>query len=563
MAETATDHCSLEDALARYVSAGDSVHIAMGHHRWTAAARELARQWWGRDAGFEIVMASLGSLGALFFRGGMVHRVVTAYSGDAFPTYSPNPVFAEAYRSGAVEVEHWSFLSLVQRLQAAARGLPAVTTRSVAGSAMADNAAYTEQDTPFGRVGLLAPLAPDVTLLHAALADREGNIAVAPPALEGVWGAFAARRGAVVTVERVVDDLTAHQAHVRIPAHRVLAVVEAPYGAHPGGVYAGGLPVQAYAEDLAFWTAARDAARGDFDAWAREWCLEPATHEAYLDRLGKERLAGLVARADPESWRADAEAHPVDPTTPVTAWERAATVAARELVERITACGADAVLAGAGVANLAAWVGVATARAGGADVHLTAELGLWDYTPTPADPFIFNHRSFPTAALASDAETVLGLLVGGPGTTTIGCVGAAQVDRDGNVNSTLIPGGPFLVGSGGGNDVVTTADETLVVTLLRPQRTPERVGYVTGPGHRVRAVVTDRGLLRRTDDGPLRLAAVPAGAAPLAERVRCAVESCGWDLEVERTVAELPEPAPAEISALRTYDPRGYFLGDA
>ena len=79
---------------------------------------------------------------------------------------------------------------------------------------------------------------------------------------------------------------------------------------------------------------------------------------------------------------------------------------------------ADAVLAGAGVANLAAWVAVARARAAGQPVCLTAELGLWDYTPTPADPYIFNHRVFPGTTLLADASTVLGMVVGGPGTTT-------------------------------------------------------------------------------------------------------------------------------------------------
>ena len=80
-------------------------------------------------------------------------------------------------------------------------------------------------------------------------------------------------------------------------------------------------------------------------------------------------------------------------------------------------------LAGAGVANLAAWVAVARAREAGAPLSLTAELGLWDYTPTPADPYIFNHRVFPRTSLLADASTILGMVVGGPGTTTIGCLG--------------------------------------------------------------------------------------------------------------------------------------------
>ena len=77
---------------------------------------------------------------------------------------------------------------------------------------------------------------------------------------------------------------------------------------------------------------------------------------------------------------------------------------------------------------------------------LTAELGLWGYRPTPADPFVFNHRSFPTATMLGDTDQVLGTLVSGPGTTLLGCLGAAQIDRYGNINSTVIPGKTFLVG---------------------------------------------------------------------------------------------------------------------
>src|SRR5207253_9187923 len=139
--------------------------------------------------------------------------------GDSFPTYTPNPIFQQAYSSGAVAVEHWSILTYVQRLEAAARGLPAITTGSLRGSSMAANADYAEVDSPFGPVGLLAPLAPDVALVHAPVADAAGNVAVAAPFLEGVWGAWAARRGAIVTVEKVVDDLGSWGHLVQLPAH--------------------------------------------------------------------------------------------------------------------------------------------------------------------------------------------------------------------------------------------------------------------------------------------------------------------------------------------------------
>src|SRR5690348_1553369 len=284
----------LRDAVAEHVRAGDTLHLYVGHTRWTAAASEVVRQWWGRDPGFTLVMLSLSSLGALFFRGGLVRKVVTGYSGDTFPNFTPNPQFARAYERGDVEVEHWSFLAFTQRLEAAARGLPAVVTRSIAGSSMEANDGYTRIETPFGEVGLLAPLVPDVALLHAPIADRAGNVALHPPLLENVWGALAARRGAIVTVERVVDDLRAHADLVRIPAHCVLAVCEAPFGAHPGGLFTGRSPVDGYGEDYDFWVEARAATRrDDFQEWVRHWILDVRDPADYVERLGPERVGAL------------------------------------------------------------------------------------------------------------------------------------------------------------------------------------------------------------------------------------------------------------------------------
>jgi acyl CoA:acetate/3-ketoacid CoA transferase alpha subunit/acyl CoA:acetate/3-ketoacid CoA transferase beta subunit len=555
----------LREAVERHVRAGDVLHPVVGHTRWSAATREVVRQWWGRDPGFTLVMLSLSSLGALFFRGGLVRKVITGYSGDTFPNFTPNPWFANAYTSGDVEVEHWSFLAFAQRLEAAARGLPAIVTPSIAGSSMESNSAFGSVDSPFGddtRVGLLAPLRPDVAIVHAPIADAEGNVAIAPPLLEGVWGALAATRGAIVTVEKVVDDIRPWSHLVRIPAHRVLAVVEAPLGAHPGGLFTGELPVDGYGEDYEFWVSCRDATRSDrYDEWIQRWILDVSSQEQWVDQLGAARVAELRAKAAPDSWHTDQAAHPPDLDAPVNGWERAACFGARHLADRVEALGAHAVLAGAGVANLAAWLGVQLARNRGCDVQLTAEIGLWGYDATPADPFVLNHRNFPTATMLGDASMVLGTLVGGAGTTTIGCLGGAQVDRFGNVNSTLVPGGSFLVGSGGGNDVASRAAENVVVATLTKQRTPPDCGYVTSPGRTVRALVTDLGILEKVGEtGELVLTAVPEGDGTVDTRVAAARAACGWDLQVAPGVTELAPPTTDEVAALRTWDPRGWFL---
>jgi acyl CoA:acetate/3-ketoacid CoA transferase alpha subunit/acyl CoA:acetate/3-ketoacid CoA transferase beta subunit len=554
------DFTSLSDAVATHVRAGDTVHLMLGHSRWTASARELTRQFWGKDPGFTLVMTSLGALGALFFRGGLVKKVITTYSGNSFPTYTPNPIFREAYESGAVEVEHWSILTLSQRLEAAARGLPAMVTGSLLGSSMAENDAFSVVDTPFGPVGLLSPLVPDVALVHAAAADREGNLIFSEPLLEGVWGALAARRGVVATVEKVLDDVSGLGHRVKVPAHRVLAVVEAPYGAHPGGCYAPGLPVTSYGEDIAFWNMVADAAaKKEFDTYAKEWVLDIETHDDYLKKLGSAHLGWLEGRSDPLSWQADDAATPIVEDPVISPWEQAAAFGAREVERVVEDVGANAVLAGAGVANLAAWVAVGRARTGGSRVVLTAELGLFGYEPTPADPYIFNHRVFPGTPYLSDASSVLGMVIGGPGTKTVGCLGAAEVDRNGCLNSTELAGGRFLVGSGGANDVASRATACVVVTLARPERLPNTVAYITSPGERVVSVVTNKGVLRR-QDGVLRISAVPSGEGSVEERTTAFVASCGFAPEIARTVEELAPVEESEVRALRAYDRERLFL---
>lgn len=542
-------------AVRAHVQPGDVIHVMCGHTRWTPAASEVVRQWWRRDPGFTLEMLSLSSLGTLWFRGGLVRKVVTGYSGDVFPSFSPNRIFGDAYLSGAVEVEHWSFLTFAQRYEAAARGLPFVTTGSLVGSSMVTNAGVEIVSTSAGDVTLLAAHAPDVALVHGAVGDRDGNIALHPPLLEGVWGALAARRGVIATVEQIVDDIRPWSHLVVIPAHRTLSVTECRFGAHPGGLFGTFTPAAPYAEDVEFWAEARGASRGgDFNEWIREWVLD-VDHERYLAKLGDSRLAALSDRARPDSWRDDESAFPPDLVAPVNDWERAAVHGARALADRIVELDADACLAGAGVANLATWLGVRMARGRGSRCVLTAELGLLGYEPTPADPFVFNHRAFPSATMLSDASAVLGGIVPSPGCVTIGCLGAAILDGDGNIDSTVVPGRTFLVGSGGGNDVASTADDVVVVTTLTGRRTVDHLDYITSPGDRVSTLATDLGLFAKGADGRLALVALADGVT--VDEVRAV---CGWELAVTDDVAVLEPVTLTDVEPLRRWDPRGFFL---
>jgi acyl CoA:acetate/3-ketoacid CoA transferase beta subunit len=97
------------------------------------------------------------------------------------------------------------------------------------------------------------------------------------------------------------------------------------------------------------------------------------------------------------------------------------------------------------------------------------------------------------------------------------------------------------------------------VALLSPERTPPECSYITSPGRAVSALVTDLGTLER-QDGELTLTAVPAGTGSLDDRIAAARDACGWDLRVAPAVTELDPPTADELAALRTWDPRGWFL---
>jgi hypothetical protein len=100
---------------------------------------------------------------------------------------------------------------------------------------------------------------------------------------------------------KVVDDLHGLGHRVRVPAHRVLAVVEAPFGAHPGGCYAPGLPVRSYGEDIAFWSmAAEAAAKGSSMPSPRSGCSGPPPTTSTCAETGPRPPAWLEGRSDPQ-----------------------------------------------------------------------------------------------------------------------------------------------------------------------------------------------------------------------------------------------------------------------
>jgi glutaconate CoA-transferase, subunit B len=152
------------------------------------------------------------------------------------------------------------------------------------------------------------------------------------------------------------------------------------------------------------------------------------------------------------------------------------------------------------------------------------------------------------------------------GRVDVGFLGAAQIDRFGNLNSTVI--GDYahprvrLPGGGGAPQIMTHAREVLVVMKQSPRSFVAQLefrtscGYLAGGGARAasgcpcqgpRAVVTDYGILRphpQTEE--LQLTDLYPGVTP--EEARAAT---GWPLQIAEPLRALPYPPAAELEILR------------
>ncbi|MFQ5457588.1 MAG: CoA-transferase [Myxococcota bacterium] len=560
---------AIGEAVRRFVRPGMTLHALSSNCRPHALLHEVARRFWGRDPRFTYVTISATGIAVALVHGGLLKRVVTTFCGDSYPTPGPNPVYLKAWRDKTLEIENWTMLTLPLRLKAAAMGVTWHPTRSLVGSSMAEeNRGLFEMMDGEPTVGMVRALEPDLSLVHAWAADPSGNALFAPPYGEDIHGALAAKEGAIISVERIVsaEFLRRHNHLVRLPSYAVRAVCLAPFGSHPGGMSNRGVPeLEAYAEDYAFLNEVRRASRSPetLDAWVRAWILDLPDHAAYVRKLGYDRVLFLKGKADGDSWRPElAElSDSLDLDAPPTPVETMIAVAGRRIAARSRDAGYRTILAGVGASNLAAWLANVTLRSEGLESELMAELGFYGYSPRPADPFIFNFRNLPTCKLLTGIETTMGIFMGGQRNRCIGALGAGQVDRAGNLNTTLIPGETYLVGSGGANDIASAAREVIVCARQDAARFPARVPYITSPGRGVRTVVTDLGVLEKRAEELILTGVFPEGDLPLEALARRAVQRCGWPLGVAGDVARVAPATREETSLLRLFDPRRQFLG--
>ena len=133
----------------------------------------------------------------------------------------------------------------------------------------------------------------------------------------------------------------------------------------------------------------------------------------------------------------------------------------------------------------------------------------------------------------------------------VGFLGAAQIDRFGNLNSTVI--GDYehpkvrLPGAGGAPEIARCCREILVVLRQGPRAFVEELDFRSSSGERVSAVITDLGIL---EPDPQTRELVLTHLQPGAT-VDEATAATGWALRIADDVAVVAAPTDDELAALR------------
>jgi glutaconate CoA-transferase subunit B len=242
--------------------------------------------------------------------------------------------------------------------------------------------------------------------------------------------------------------------------------------------------------------------------------------------------------------------------------------AARELA------GQHVCFVGVGLPNIA--VNLA-ARTVAPDLELVYEAGVFGARPARL-PLSIGDPSIVTGATAVTSMLELFGYYLQRGLIDVGFLGAAQIDRFGNINTTVI--GPYerpttrLPGSGGACEIAINARQVFVIMRQSARSFVERIEFRTSPGNlggaenaeRIRreggwlgrgpsVVVTDLGIYHFDETGEMRLDSLHPGST--LEAVQAAM---AWPPKVAADLAQTPAPTTEELRLIREeLDPTGVY----
>jgi glutaconate CoA-transferase, subunit B len=192
------------------------------------------------------------------------------------------------------------------------------------------------------------------------------------------------------------------------------------------------------------------------------------------------------------------------------------------------------------------------------DLELVYEAGVFGAQPARL-PLSIGDPSIVTGATSvTSMFELFGYYLQG-GLIDVGFLGAAQIDRQANINTTVIGdyGAPRtrLPGSGGACEIALNARSIFVIMRQSSRSFVDRLDFRTSSGARVSVVVTDLAIYHRDAEGELRLDSIHPDVT--LEQVHAAM---GWQPRLADEVAQTPAPSDEELRLIRhELDPAGVY----
>ncbi|MDO8568731.1 MAG: CoA-transferase [Dehalococcoidales bacterium] len=567
----------LKDAVARYVKPGMQLHMG---DACNGILREIIRQYRGQKPGFTLVGTSARDAAVDLVHCGLAKKLIVGAAAESYPQQGLSRIMQRASKEQKLEIESWTLLTIFERLMAGAMGISFLPTKSVLGTSMAqaNKEAFREIADPFGgsqTLGAVKAINPDLSLVHAWAADPHGNVVFAPEVWSGgqtMWGAFASKGGALVTVEKLLstEQLRQYQSMVKIPGYIVKSVSVVPFGAHPqplGNPAVPGLP--SYSADYDFFTEHRVASRKPetLNEWLDKWVFSCPAPEDYLRKLGYDRILSLRGKAQAGNAQARLEAcsDKLETDSPANSTELMVLAAAAKMTEAVQKNNLKIILTAIGTAALASYISFYNLKRSGYPIEIAGGTGIYGFTPPMGDPHLWYDIGslLPACKMLTDSFISYGVFVAGNPRSCVSIMGAGQIDKYGNGNSTRAPDGSYLVGSGGAGDAAMAP----VVFLLARQSTDrfvDKVSYITFPGSNVKALISDKGIFEKPE-GSDELVLTGYFRREKLSRDEIVVDikqTCGWELKVASRLSEAPAPNKQDLLLMRMMDPAGFFRGE-
>ena len=504
----------------------------------------------------------------LLVAAGCVDKVEVAYS-FGHELRGLSPASRRAVEKGRCRVigeisnagYQWRFL-------AAMMGIPFIPTRIMLGSdTFYRSSAKTVEDPFTGKPLCLLPAChPDIAVIHVPRCDKYGNAQIDGIMVEDFELARASRR-VIITTEEIIDAkyIRAVPYKTVIPYYLVDAVVHIPYGSHPGQ-----MPYQYFfdEEHIGEWLSLSKTDEG-LEEYLEKYVLSVTNFKEYLEKIGGEEKLEKLKRI--ESLEEPMEAPWIKKSDKenkkgYTSTELLACVASRLLED------GKSVFVGTGLPMISAML---AQRMHAPNLLLFFEAGGVG-PQIPVLPIsVGDSRTFYNAISASSMHDIMSMAQNG--FIYYGFLGAAQIDKYGNLNTTII--GNYeqpkvrLPGSGGANDVGSLCHKTIIIMRQDRYRFVETLDFLTTPGYlrgynsREKTglprnsgpyrVITQLGVYR-FDEKTKEMTLLSTHPGVTIDDIQ---KNSGFDIIIPKNITETKPPSKKELKVLKEIDPTGIVIG--